>query len=149
MSRIVSSLPGRIRIRDKGLRDRKRLDAVTQELSNIAAVTELQDNVRTGSILLRFDRRAIELSVMEHDIDATVDKVLGKRSRPQRLLSKKNINRYNKIAMLVSLGASLLVLRMTRRKPRIRWHKLTAYLFLANLGVHFYIYRKSLLRLFR
>lgn len=149
MSRIVSSVPGRIRIRDKGLRDQEKINAVKQELSNIAVITALQDNVRTGSILVRFDRRAIELSVIEENIDALLDKVIGKASRPQRLLTKKNINRYNKIIMLGSLGSSLLALRMARRKPRIRWHRLTGYLFLANLGVHFYIYRKSLVRLFR
>ncbi|MGY6278052.1 HMA2 domain-containing protein [Methylomonas sp. MgM2] len=149
MSRIVSSVPGRIRIRDKSLRDREQLIRVKTELSKIPVVTELHDNVRTGSILVRFKRRAVELSVIEQDIDAVVDQVVGKAPKPQRLLSKKNINRYNKIIMLASLGASLIALRMARRKRRVRWHKLTGYVFIANLGVHLYIYRKSLFRLFR
>jgi len=150
MSRIVSSVPGRIRVRDKALRDQTKLEQLKKELSNkIAAITALQDNVRTGSVLLRFDRNAIELSAIEVSIDSIVDKVISKTSKPQRLLSKKNINRYNKIIMLGSLGASLIALRMARRKPRIRWHRLTGYIFVANLGVHLYIYRKSLLRLFR
>ena len=149
MSRIVSSVPGRIRVRDKALRDQTKLDQLKKELSKIDAITALQDNVRTGSVLLRFDRKAIELSVIEVNIDSIVDKVIGKASKQQRMLSKKNINRYNKIIMLGSLGASLIALRMARRKPRIRWHRLTGYIFVANLGVHLYIYRKSLLRLFR
>ncbi len=149
MSRIVSSIPGRIRIKDKSLRDPEKLNALKKELSKIAAITELQDNVRTGSILLRFDRKALELSAMEADIDSAARKVLGKKQKPQRLLSKKNVNRYNKIIMLASLGASLAALKMAHRKPRIRLHKVTGYLFIANLGVHLYIYRKSLLRVFR
>ena len=149
MSRIVSSVPGRIRVRDKALRDQTKLDQLKKELSKIDAITALQDNVRTGSVLLRFDRKAVELSAIEADIDAVVNKVVGKPLRRQSPLSKKNINRYNKIIMLGSLGASLIALRMARRKPRIRWHRLTGYIFVANLGVHLYIYRKSLLRLFR
>lgn len=149
MSRIVSSIPGRIRVRDKALRDQTKLDQLKKELSKIAAITALQDNVRTGSVLLRFDRNGVELSAIEADIDAVVNKVVGKPLRRQSLLSKKNINRYNKIIMLGSLGASLIALRIARRKSRIRWHRLTGYIFVANLGVHLYIYRKSLLRLFR
>ena len=149
MSSIISSIPGRLRIRDKSLRDPEKLNKLKQELLKIAVITEVQDNVRTGSVLIRFDRNAIELSAMEANIDSAVDKVMGKSPTPQMLLSKKNINRYNKIVMLTSLGASLLALTTARRKRRIRWHKFTAYLFLASLGVHLSIYRKSLFRLFR
>ena len=149
MTRIVSAVPGRIRVRDKSLRDQERLKELKKELAKIAVITELQDNVRTGSVLVRFKRAAVELSVIEASIDAAVDKVIGKSSKPQRLLSKKNINRYNKLVMLASLGVSLFALTMAGRKRRIRWHKLTGYIFVANLGVHLYIYRKSVLRLFR
>jgi len=149
MSRIVSSLPGRIRVRDKGLRDQAKLNELKNVLSQLSGVTSLHDNRRTGSLLLYFDRKAIELSVMEEKIESIIEKILGKAQKPQRLLSKKNVNRYNKIIMLGSLGTSLIALKLARRRPRIRWHKLTGYVFVANLGVHLYIYRKSLLRLFR
>ena len=148
MNRIVSSLPGRIRVRDKNLRNQAKLNELKNELSKIAAITELQDNVRTGSILVRFAPGAIELSVLEANIESAADKVIGKPPTPQPLLTKKNLNRYNKFAMLASLGSSLALLKIRRRRWR-HWHALTGYIFVANLGVHLYIYRKALFRLFR
>lgn len=147
MSRIVSSVAGRIRVRDKSLRDREKIERLTGELSQIPAISELQSNARTGSVLVYFDRHAIKLSAMEAKIESAVDKVIGKAPKSEALLTIKNVNRYNKILMLASLAASLFALSVARRKRRIRWHKLMGYVFLSNLGVHFYIYRKSLLRL--
>ncbi|TXK92956.1 hypothetical protein BMR02_15985 [Methylococcaceae bacterium HT1] len=83
---------------------------------------------------MHFDRNAIVLSTIEANIDSTVDQIIGKAPKPQLLLSKKNLNRYNKMAMLRSLEASLITLSMTNRKRRVRWHKLTGYLFIAHLG---------------
>lgn len=142
MSRIVSSLPGRIRIRDKRLRDPARLNELRKELLKIAAITNLQDNVRTGSVVVNFDASLIEIAVLETKLDSAVDKVLAE---PSPLLTKKHINRYNKIAMTGSLLASL-ALATARQKRLRRWHALTGYLFVANLGVHLYLYRKSLFR---
>lgn len=149
MSRIVSSLAGRIRIRDKKLCDPERIDRLKSELSKIAAVTELQGNICTGSVLVNFDRNAISLSAMEATVESALDKVMGKAPKPEPLLSKKNVNRYNKILMFVTMGASILALAITRRRDRIFWHKVTGYAFLVNLGVHFWIYRKSVQRTFQ
>jgi len=142
-------VPGRIRLRDKSLRDLTKLNELKKELSKIAVITSLQGNVRTGSLLLHFERNSIALSTIETNIDSIVEQIIGKARKQQGILSKKNLNRYNKMAMLGSLGASLIVLRMERRGARIRWHKLTGYLFIANLGVHLFFYRKALLRTFR
>ncbi|MDD2760458.1 MAG: hypothetical protein PHH11_09210 [Methylomonas sp.] len=144
MNRIVSSLPGRIRIRDKRLRDQGRLKELRSELSKITAITELQDNARTGSVVVNFDPSGIEIAVLETKLDAAVDKVLAEPLTPP-LLTKKRINRYNKIAMVGSLAASL-ALAAARRKRWRRLHALTGYLFVANLGVHLYLYRKTLFR---
>lgn len=149
MSRIVSSIPGRIRIRDNKLRDQTILDRLKMELLNISVITTLEDNCRTGSLLVRFNKNSVAMPSIDAQIDAAVDRVIGNPAASQRLLSKKNLNRYNKIAMLVLLGTSLSTLNLAGRKRRIRWHRLTAYLFLANLGVHLFTYRKSLFRLFR
>ena len=149
MSRIISSVPGRIRLRDKILRDPTKLNELKKELSQLAVFTSSQGNVRTGSLLLHFDRNSIELSTIETNIDSTVEQIIGKAPKPQVLLSKKNFTRYNKMAMLGSLGASLIALRIERRKSRIRWHQLTGYLFIANLGAHLFFYRKALRRTFR
>ena len=149
MSRIVSSIPGRIRIRDNKLRDQAILDRLKTELLNISVITTLESNRRTGSLLVRFNKNSVAMPSIEAQIDSAVDRVIGNSAASQRLLSKKNLNRYNKIAMLVLLGTSLSTLNLAGRKRRIRWHRLTGYLFLANLGVHLFTYRKSLFRLFR
>ena len=149
MSRIVSSIPGRIRIRDNKLRDQVILDRLKTELLNISVITTLEDNRRIGSLLVRFNKNSVEMPRIEAQIDSAVDRVIGNPSASQRLLSKKNLNRYNKIAMLLLLGTSLSSLNLAGRKRRIRWHRLTGYLFLANLAVHLFTYRKSLFRLFR
>lgn len=148
MSRIVSSSLGRIRIRDKNLRNQVKLNTLKTELLNIAAITELQENSRTGSLLIRFDPNAIDIGILATDIDSIVDKILGRSSVAQSLLSKKNINRYNKIALLASLSASV-AFAVIRPKHWKRRHILSSYVFLANLGVHLITYRKPLLRLFR
>ena len=149
MSRIVSSIPGRIRVRDKKLRNQTTLDRLKTELLNIAAITTLEGNNRTGSLLVWFNKNVVTMSCIEAQIESAVNRVIGKSSAQQRLLSKKNLNRYNKMAMLLFLGTSLYTLTLAGRKRRIRWHRLTGYLFVANLGVHLFIYRKSLFRLFR
>ena len=152
MSRIVSSIPGRIRVRDNKLRNQTTLDRIKTELLNIAAIaaiTSLEGDNRTGSLLVRFNKNVVTMSCIEAQIDSAVDRVIGKSSAQQRLLSKRNLNRYNKMAMLLFLGTSLFTLTLAGRKRRIRWHRLTGYLFVANLGVHLFTYRKSLFRLFR
>jgi hypothetical protein len=149
MSRIVSSIPGRIRVRDNKLRNQTTLDRLKTELLNIAAITTLEGNNRTGSLLVWFNKNVVTMSCIEAQIESAVDRVIGKSPAQQRLLSKKNLNRYNKMAMLLFLGTSLSTLTLAGRKRRIRWHRLTGYLFLANLGAHLLTYRKSLFRLFR
>lgn len=152
MSRIVSSIPGRIRVRDNKLRNQTTLDRIKTELLNIAAIaaiTSLEGDNRTGSLLVRFNKNVVTMSCIEAQIDSAVDRVIGKSSTQQRLLSKRNLNRYNKMAMLLFLGMSLFTLTLAGRKRRIRWHRLTGYLFVANLSVHLFTYRKSLFRLFR
>jgi hypothetical protein len=149
MSRIVSSIPGRIRIRAKKLRNQTTLDRLKTELLNLAAITSLEGNYRTGSLLVWFNKTVVTQPGMEAQIESAVDRAIGTSSAQQRLLSKKNLNRYNKMAMLLFLGTSLSTLTLAGRKRRIRWHRLTGYLFLANLGVHLLTYRKSLFRLFR
>lgn len=149
MSRIVSSIPGRIRVRDNKLRNQTTLDRLKNEFLSTAAITALEDDHRTGSLLVWFDKNAVTLSGMEAQIESAVDRVIQKSSAQQQLLSKKNLNRYNKMAMLLFLGTSLYSLTLAGRKRRIRWHRLTGYFFLGNLGVHLFFYRKSLFRLFR
>jgi len=104
----------------------------------------LQDDVRTGSVVVNFDPSAIDIAALETRLDFAVDQVLVERlTLPP--ITKKQLNRYNKIAMMGSLVASL-ALTVTRRKRWKRWHALTGYLFVASVAVHMIIYRKTLFR---
>jgi len=92
------------------------MDRLKSELSQITAVANFQDNVRTGSLLVYFDRNAVKLQAMEAKIESALDKIIGEAPKSEALLTKKNINRYNKILMLASLAASLLALTQARRR---------------------------------
>ena len=144
MSRIVSSLAGRIRIRDRHLRDKTQLDKLANELLKIPAISELQCNPRTGSVVVHFDANIIDIATLETQIEAAVDKVLAAFLKSPQL-SKKQVNRYSKIGMVGSLAVSL-AFGLARKKRWRRWHIVGGYLFLANLGVHLIIYRKTLFR---
>jgi hypothetical protein len=148
MSRIVSSIPGRIRLRDRQLRNQTQMARLIAKLKPLTGIKHLQSDHRTGSVLVFFESTVIENGVLEKAIDAALDEILGKVSAKKSLQLKKHLNRYNKLAMLTTLGASLAIARI-RPKQWKRWHVLTAYGFLANLALHLVFYRKSLFRLFR
>ncbi len=149
MTRIISSIPGRIRVRDKNLRDQARLEQLKKTLSEINAITELQENARTGSLLIHYDREAVELEDMESIINSAVDAVMGMLPKQHTPLSKKHFNRLNKLIMLSSFGVSIAALAIPSRRLRRFWHQSAGWLFVANLGMHLYIYRKSVKRLLR
>jgi len=142
LNRIVSSLPGRIRVRDKRLRHQARLELLEVELWKLPAITELQANAGAGSVVINFDPEQVEPATLESQVDAAVDKTLdaplAKTKRPMRM----RVNRYAKVGMLGSLATSL-ALAATGQK---RGHAVAGGLFVACLGVHLTTHRKSLLR---
>ncbi|MGY6277546.1 HMA2 domain-containing protein [Methylomonas sp. MgM2] len=142
MNRIVSSVPGRIRVRDKRLRHPARLDQLEAELAKIDAITELQTNVVAGSIVVNFDYERTDTLSLENKIEAAVDAALDAPMVHPKRSMKMRVNRYAKVGMLGSLATSL-ALAATGRK---RGHTVTGGLFVACLGVHLAAHRKSLLR---
>lgn len=77
MSRIVSSLPGRIRVRDRVLRNRARLDQLEVALRRIEAVSSVQTNPGAGSVVLFFDVARADATEFEEVVDAAVDAALA------------------------------------------------------------------------
>ncbi|EIC30070.1 hypothetical protein Metal_2334 [Methylomicrobium album BG8] len=142
MSRIVSSLPGRIRVRDNRLRHQARLDILEVELGKIAGITELQANARAGSVVVNFDPGQVDMAFLESQVDAVVDKALDAPLAKSKRPMKMRVNRYAKVGMLGSLATSL-ALAATGQK---RGHAVAGGLFVACLGVHLTTHRKSLLR---
>lgn len=141
-TRIASSSPGRVRIRDLALRDRHRIAQFEAHVRRIEGIQELQANVVAGSVVVFYDSTQIKPRELEDRIDQLVDTVLAiPRTRVRRSL-RNRANRLAKIGMLASLGGSL-ALAATGNK---RWHALSGGAFLACLGVHIGLHRKVLLR---
>lgn len=143
MSRIVSSLPGRIRVRDKALRNQTRLDRLETELRRVDGVTSLQANAGAGSVVLCFDAARTDASALEKAVEAAVDAALAVPLGQGGTSSlKRQANRYAKAGMLGSLATSLALAAAGKK----RWHAVTGGVFVACLGVHLGVYRRSLLR---
>lgn len=142
MSRIVSALPGRIRIRDRVLRERARLGRVEAALARLEGIDSLQGNPGAGSIVLHFDAARVDVAALEAAVDATIDAELATPHKPHRRSLKMQINRSAKFGMLGSLAASLALAAAGEK----RWHAVTGGLFVACLGVHLGVHRRSILR---
>lgn len=144
MNRIVSSIPGRIRVRDKCLCDPNKLNQLTNMLGKVTAITQLQENSQSGSIVIYFDAKLIDVVELERQVDVAVDEIntVSFVETKEIKSTKKQVNRYAKITMLGSLVSSLALATAGQK----RWHALTGGLFVVGLGVHLTTYHKSLLR---
>ncbi len=141
MTRIASSSPGRIRIKDPALRGRDCLSRVHKELAPLEGVRELRPNLVAGSIVVFFDHGEVSPAKLEQRIEQALDAALAAPRKARRSIHNR-VNRAAKIGMLGSLGASL-ALAATGNK---RWHAVTGGVFVACLGVHLGLHRKALLR---
>lgn len=142
MTRVVSTLPGRIRVRDKALRNPGVRTRVEAQLWQIEGLIVMQPNPSVGSIVLHFAAGEIDPLKLEHEIDAIIDAAIAtprpSGSRPLRM----QVNRIAKLGMIGSLSASL-VLAASGQK---RWHAVTGAAFVACLGVHLGVHRRNLVR---
>lgn len=139
MSRIASSIPGRIRVRDPKLRLPERLERLRAVLAAGDGVASCEANPATGSLLLHYDAAAVAPELMEAFVDAAVDAELVS---PRPDTAAIRANRYAKQGMLASLAVSL-AFAATGKK---RWHALSGGLFLAGLGIHLAYHRQRLLK---
>ena len=142
MSRIVSALPGRIRIRDRALRDRARLARIEETLVSLKGVHSLQSNPQAGSLVLHFDTSQLAVETLESAVDAAIDAELARPRAPHRRSLKMQVNRGAKLGMLGSLAASLALAAAGKK----RWHAVTGGLFVACLGIHLGVHRRSIPR---
>ncbi|ATE61081.1 HMA2 domain-containing protein [Thauera sinica] len=143
MSRIVSSLPGRIRVRDKTLRNLERLARVERALGGVRGVHNVQTNTGAGSVVLHFDPKQVDVAKLEGEVDAVIDAVLAAPARaPGQRSLRVQVNRYAKMGMIGSLATSL-ALAATGQK---RGHAVSGAIFVACLGVHLGVHRRHLLR---
>ncbi|TJZ79219.1 hypothetical protein FAZ21_02550 [Chitiniphilus eburneus] len=137
MKRIASAIPGRIRIRDASLRNDDAQERVTRALAAIAGVLDTRINARAASIVVQYDPHNTSGRAIEHAVLAAMG-MRPSRGRPLRLRA----NRYAKYAALTSLGASMAFAAAGKKSLHIG----TGLVFLACLGVHLGVHRRSLLR---
>ena len=150
MTRRISSLPGRLRVRDLSWRGAPELNERATALQREPGVRQVECNPRTGSLLVRYDpaqadrpalERLLGIGVAEQPPAApapVASSTAGRRPRPLRL----RVNRAAKIGMLGSLGVSLALVAAGSKKG----HALAGGAFLAALATHLTVHRQHILR---
>ncbi|MDR0635399.1 MAG: hypothetical protein LBF91_10540 [Azoarcus sp.] len=144
MSLIVSSIPGRIRIRHKALADASHSGRVRAACLALDGVARVDANIAAASLTVYYDAAAISAGTMENAIDGIAaggpGAARGKRRRGERH-REAALNRYAKYGMLSGLAAALV---LANRRTR-RAHALSGWLFVACLGAHLYYHRNRIL----
>ncbi|MBI2306368.1 MAG: cation transporter [Rhodocyclales bacterium] len=142
MTRIVAAIPGRIRIRDGGLRQPDRQDRLHLALAALPGVLSCRGNPVTGSVVVHYDAARVPAARMETLVEQAVDAELALPRDKAAIGRRLRINRIAKYGMLGSLGASLALAAAGNK----RWHAATGIVFVACLGVHLATHRRQLLR---
>ncbi|HMN81736.1 MAG TPA: hypothetical protein PKA20_17685 [Burkholderiaceae bacterium] len=73
---IIASIPGRLRLRDPGLRQRLRCEAAAGRLRAIDGVVSVEPNPAAGSVLLRYDVGRCDIAAIEAAAAAVVAALL-------------------------------------------------------------------------
>lgn len=142
MKRIVSSISGRIRLRDAGLRDPLRLERLNRSVKSFKGVLTVEANRGAGSLVVHYDPAQIDHGRIEAQLEAMAGAELARPVPERRRITRVQVNRYAKRGMLASLAVSLL-LAATGQK---RWHALSGAMFVACLMVHLATHRRHLVR---
>lgn len=153
MNCIVSAVPGRIRIRDRQLRNAALQEQLGAVLAELDGVVEVEGNPRTGSMLLRYTPEHTTRAEMEARVSAAVAAELQPPSAaapeeapaertPRRWQRDRRLNTWAKYGMLGSLAASLALAAAGSKKA----HAATGGLFLGLLGVHMTVHRRHLFK---
>lgn len=141
--RIVSRLPGRLRLRGEDLRVSAANQALCRELLGWEGVVSAEGNPTTGGILLRYDVGHIDTEAMEAMVAARVDRATASVSvsepKPDAMLWR--MNRYAKWGMLGSLTGTVAALAVGKKL-----HAAFGVAHLAFLLVHLSNHRNKLLK---
>jgi hypothetical protein len=146
MERVVSAIPGRLRVRDARLFDhavvRRVIDSTARELP----VLDARANPAACSVVFFYDAKAIPLAEMkrrtEDALAASLASPDGEKPRKKCRRARLVINRCAKIGALASLAASIFF-AYTGSK---RLHVVTGWVFVACLCAHLAVFRRTLAR---
>ena len=141
MKRIVSAVPGRLRIKDSAFADATVGERIALRLTQELSLASTRINTGATSIVINYDADAISPGELHRQVEQLLAEELGQPPfSPRRRSRRLRVNRYAKIAALTSLGASLAFAAAGRK----RLHVLTGTIFVASLGVHLAIFRRTL-----
>jgi len=143
---IVSSIPGRMRLRSHALRAGLRLERLRADIAAMDGVKSMEWNRRVGSLLIHYDAAKTTRDDFEVRVRAALEKISAAGQCTQKVgaggTARVRANRWAKRGMLASLAVSLVLAGAGLK----RWHALTGILFLHALGVHLWAHRRYLFR---
>jgi hypothetical protein len=150
--RIVSAVPGRLRVKDPRLSDDAAIQKVIDSASRELPVLETRANSTACSVVILYDARVIPLPEMRQRTEDVLAACLTSRSAGSPLLKspprkwrrspRMRFNRYAKIGAMLSLAALLGFAGSGRRRP----HIVTGWVFVACVCAHMAVFRRSLAR---
>lgn len=138
---IVSTLAGRIRLRNRRLRSTGFANRVRREASQIPGVASVRANSAAGCLVVGYDPASIDTEALEDQLEALCLAPAPSRTKATSKLSRQ-VNRVTKAGMVTTLATSLAYGYLGRKKPHVRF----GVAFVAFAGVHMLRYRGSLLR---
>jgi hypothetical protein len=154
MYSIVSSIPGRMRIRDASLRAEGNLARLAQALMALDASRAVTTNPRCGSALFVYDGHRAARADMEAAAARLLEEIVAPDGTPPEPTPElppeqdrharaplKKLNRYAKHGMAASLALSLWLAYFSGGRRR---HALAGWVFIACLGVHLARHRHRL-----
>jgi hypothetical protein len=153
MIRIVSSIPGRLRLRVAAPGAPAALDRLRSQIEQWEAVGSVAINPRTGSLLVHYDATRLTAARLEECARAAAATLVraaakvgsGGTALPPRThggTPRVRANRLAKRGMLASLALSLVLAALGNK----RGHWLAGALFLHALAVHLWAHRRHLFR---
>lgn len=147
---IVSSIPGRLRLRHPLLRQHERSDDLSTRLRGLEAVVSVEANPITGSLLVIYDAARCARAAMERQITGLGESrgETGPADRgnespaPSSRAAARQLNRLAKLGMMASLPVSLAFAAAGGKKL----HALTGGVFSVLLLAHLVVHRRHLLK---
>lgn len=138
----VSSIPGRLRIRDHALRNAGLCRQLAAQLSDTDGIVSLETNSRAGSVSILYEPRHVDAQAIESSVDALIATLQARQPARGGKSTQKKLNRVAKAGMIGSLATSLALAAAGNK----RWHAATGLVFLGCLGIHLAVHRRHLFR---
>lgn len=96
---IVSSVPGRIRVRSRRLKSENRAKAIQAEVETFKGVASVYSNPHAGSLTVAFDPENVEAEKLEDRLEALCD--------PQPNKLERNLEMATRIGMAGTIAATI------------------------------------------